>query len=911
MQSKRLESNVNENIVHEEIEILTQILLKATEKMTSKETFNKIIELKRLADNKEYEQLNKIIKSLNQEEMEIVANFFSTLPLLINISEDVDLAYEVNYKNNSGETYVGKLSDSMSKLKDANILENINVVPVLTAHPTQVQRKTILDLTEKLHNLLRKHRDVKNGLINKNKWYNDLQKHIEILLQSDIIREKKLKVVNEITNVLEYYNLSFIKAISKLMTEYKNLLKEHNIPLENEAPITMGMWIGGDRDGNPFVTVDTLEKSAQAQAITLFQHYFSEVEKIYRDLSMSITMTNVTEDLQALADASGEVSPHRTKEPYRRAVTTIRDRLIATAYNLCDKNINLLPPKRKNGVDVPYRNSKEFTKDLVIVAESLIRNNSEFLTHGTLNNLICATEIFGFHLATIDLRQDSSVHEVCVAELLKSANILGDYLSLPEEARCKVLLRELECDPRILSDPTIPQSELLSSELAIFKKAKSLHERFGKKIIEKNLISHATSVSDMLEVAILLKEANLAKGNKENEFCDLYIVPLFETVEDLEAAPDILRKWFSLPIVQKWMEKNGRKQEVMLGYSDSNKDGGYLSSSWSLYKAQKELTAVGHEFDVQISFFHGRGGTVGRGGGPSYEAILAQPEGSTDGTIRLTEQGEVIGAKYGNPDLGFKNLEALVSAALESSALTVEDAAWEEYENIIEEISKLSYHSYRDLVYNTEGFSDFFFEVTPINFISGLNIGSRPSSRKKKQTLESLRAIPWVFSWSQARIMLPGWYGVGTAFTKWINDDEKKLEVLQKMYAEWPFFKSTISNVDMVLSKSDVSIFAEYVKLAKDQKVAQEILKEIVTEWELTIDVLKKITKNDVLLADNAELASSLRNRLAYFDSMNFLQIELIKRARKFESIDEIPRELRKAIHISINGLATGLRNSG
>ena len=415
----------------------------------------------------------------------------------------------------------------------------------------------------------------------------------------------------------------------------------------------------------------------------------------------------------------------------------------------------------------------------------------------------------------------------------------------------------------------------------------------------------------MLEVAILLKEANLAKGNKENEFCDLYIVPLFETVEDLEAAPDILRKWFSLPIVQKWMEKNGRKQEVMLGYSDSNKDGGYLSSSWSLYKAQKELTAVGHEFDVQISFFHGRGGTVGRGGGPSYEAILAQPEGSTDGTIRLTEQGEVIGAKYGNPDLGFKNLEALVSAALESSALTVEDAAWEEYENIIEEISKLSYHSYRDLVYNTEGFSDFFFEVTPINFISGLNIGSRPSSRKKKQTLESLRAIPWVFSWSQARIMLPGWYGVGTAFTKWINDDEKKLEVLQKMYAEWPFFKSTISNVDMVLSKSDVSIFAEYVKLAKDQKVAQEILKEIVTEWELTIDVLKKITKNDVLLADNAELASSLRNRLAYFDSMNFLQIELIKRARKFESIDEIPRELRKAIHISINGLATGLRNSG
>ncbi len=868
------------------------------------------------------ENLSSFFSDLTDSEILRVIRSFSIAAALANIAEDVYQTHQQRRARISNKLQIGTLEKSLQNLKAKGIsqekileaMEKVSVVPVLTAHPTQVQRKTILDITKKISDILDQYENVKLKQIDEKEWIDKLNREIQIWWQTSMLRESKLRVTDEISNALSYYNITFFSEIPNLINKFQEISQKVGNSIQNSQsliPLTMGMWIGGDRDGNPFVTVDTLEKSAQAQAITLFQHYFSEVEKIYRDLSMSITMTNVTEDLQALADASGEVSPHRTKEPYRKAITTIRDRLIATAYILCDKNINLLPPKRKNGFDVPYKNSKEFTKDLVIVAESLIRNNSEFLTHGTLNNLICATEIFGFHLATIDLRQDSSIHEICVAELLKSANILGDYLSLPEEARCEILLRELEYDPRILSDPTIPQSDLLSSELAIFRKAKSLHKRFGKKIIEKNLISHATSVSDMLEVAILLKEANLAKGNEGNEFCDLYIVPLFETVEDLEAAPDILRKWFSLPIVQKWMEKNGRKQEVMLGYSDSNKDGGYLSSSWSLYKAQKELTAVGHEFDVQISFFHGRGGTVGRGGGPSYEAILAQPEGSTDGTIRLTEQGEVIGAKYGNPDLGFKNLEALVSAALESSALTVEDAAWEEYEKIIEEISKLSYHSYRDLVYNTEGFSEFFFEVTPINFISGLNIGSRPSSRKKKQTLESLRAIPWVFSWSQARIMLPGWYGVGTAFTKWINDDEKRLEILQKMYVEWPFFKSTISNVDMVLSKSDVSIFAEYVKLAKDQKVAQEILKEIVTEWELTIDVLKKITKNDVLLADNAELASSLRNRLAYFDSMNFLQIELIKRVRKLESMDEIPRELRKAIHISINGLATGLRNSG
>ena len=862
--------------------------------------------------------LSSFCSDLTDAEILRVIRSFSIFSALANIAEDVYQTHEQRYAKISNKLQIGSLEKSLKNLKNKGIsqekilkaMEKVSIVPVLTAHPTQVQRKSILDLTKKLTDILDKYENVKLHQIDENEWLNDLSRGIQIWWQTAMLRATKLRVTDEISNALSYYNITFFNEIPRLMNKFQEISKTlGNSELKSQAllPLTMGMWIGGDRDGNPYVTVNTLEKSAQEQAIKLFQHYLDVVREIYRDLSMSIAMTNVTEELQKLADASGEVSPHRTHEPYRRALTAIRDRLLATAYNLCEYNRDLLPPKRKNGVDIPYKSASEFTKDLVIVAESLKKNNSEFLTQGKLNNLISATKIFGFHLATIDLRQDSSVHEVCVAELLKNANILGDYLSLSEDARCEILLRELEYDPRILSDPTIPQSETLASELAIYRKAKSLRDRFGDKIIEKNLISHATSVSDMLEIAILLKEANLAKGNEGNEFCDLQIVPLFETVEDLVAAPDILRKWFNLPLVKKWMDKKGRKQEVMLGYSDSNKDGGYLSSSWSLYKAQKELTAIGREFDVEISFFHGRGGTVGRGGGPSYEAILAQPEGSTDGTIRLTEQGEVIGAKYGNPDLGLKNLEALVSAALESSALTVEDANWEEYEKIIEDVSELSYHAYRDLVYNTDGFSDFFFEVTPINFIAGLNIGSRPSSRKKTQSLESLRAIPWVFSWSQARIMLPGWYGVGTAFTKWINNDDRNLEILQKMYKEWPFFRSTISNVDMVLSKSDLSIFSEYVKLASDQETAQKIFKEIAKEWILTIDVLKKITGNDVLLADNPELVSSLRNRLPYFDSMNYLQIELIKRSRAGDNSEE----LKKAIHISINGLATGLRNSG
>ena len=755
--------------------------------------------------------LSKLCSDLSDSEILRVIRSFSHFSLLANIAEDVYQTQEQRAIKFSNKLQLGTLEKSLNNLKAKGInrekmakaMENVSIVPVLTAHPTQVQRKSILDLNKKITDLLDQHDNVRNFQIDEVEWIEDLNRKIQILWQTSMLRTSKLRVTDEINNALSYYDITFFNEIPKLTNKFHELSKKLGTDPEKSetlTPLTMGMWIGGDRDGNPYVTVETLEKSAQAQALKLFQHYLAEIQLLYRDLSMSITMTNVSEEVKGLAEASGEVSPHRTNEPYRRALTTIKDRLLATAYNLCE-NTEFLPPKRENASNNPYKYSEEFTKDLQIIADSLAKNNSSLLVKGKLLNLITATKIFGFHLATIDLRQDSSIHEVCVAELLKSANIIDNYLELSEGERCEVLIRELGQDPRPLSDENIPKSELLASELAIYKKAKSLKDRFGSKIIEKNLISHAMNVSDMLEIAILLKEANLARGTAGNEFCDLQIVPLFETVEDLEVAPEVLKKWFSLPLIRKWMAKSGRKQEVMLGYSDSNKDGGYLSSSWSLYKAQKELTAVGKEFDVQISFFHGRGGTVGRGGGPSYEAILAQPEGSADGTIRLTEQGEVIGAKYGNPDLGFKNLEALVSAALESSALTTADASWEPYEKIVAEISDLSYDSYRDLVYNTDGFSEFFFEVTPINFIAGLNIGSRPSSRKKTQTLESLRAIPWVFSWSQARIMLPGWYGVGTAFTKWINNDENRLETLKKMYNEWPFFKSTISNVDMVLSK--------------------------------------------------------------------------------------------------------------
>ena len=896
MQSMRLESNINQNVVEEEIQLLTDMLLEATKKITSTVTFNKIVELKKLADRKKYDELNEIIKTLNQEEMEIIANFFSTLPLLINISEDVDLAFEVNYKNNSEESYVGKLSDSIKNLKDTNILNNINVVPVLTAHPTQVQRKTTLDLTENIHNLLRKHRDVKNGLINKSKWKEDLQKHIEILLQSDIIREKKLKVANEITNVLEYYNRSFIKAITKLMVEYKKLLRENFIDLVNETPITMGMWIGGDRDGNPFVTADTLKLSAMKQCELIITYYMNQLDILYRTFSMSSQLIKESDDLRLLADKSNDSSVYREKEYYRKAIYYIREKLLNTKKYLLNNEDN----------DEKYLTAEELEQDLLIIKNSLLENNGDTLIKGDLEELLSAVKIFGFYLASIDMRQDSSVYEACVAELLKSANIENNYSELSESEKCDLLLNILKKDPRPLSiNDENKQSEELKKELLIFKTARELKDKLGNNIIKQNIISHTTSISDLLELAIMLKEVGLVGS----DFARLQLVPLFETIEDLENSYEIMDNYLALDIVKKWVKDNKDYQEIMLGYSDSNKDGGYLSSGWSLYKAQQDLSSLGNKHGIKITFFHGRGGTVGRGGGPSYDAIISQPLGSVQDRIRLTEQGEIIAAKYGNKDAAYYNLETLFSAVIErmnADMVNIDIRDIPEIKEMMDEIVEDSYKTYRKLVFEDPNFYNYFFEATPIKEVSSLNIGSRPASRKKITDIGGLRAIPWVFSWSQSRIMLPGWYGVGTAFSNFINKDSRNIDKLRTMYKDWPFFTSLLSNVDMVMSKSDMEIAKEYANLCKDDKT-KEVYDKILKEWKLTKQVVLDISEHKEFLEDNTYLTKSLENRLQYFNTLNLLQIELIRRAREEETLES----QINTIHITINGVATGLRNSG
>lgn len=898
MSLQKLENSSNKSVVQEEVLILTELLEDITKNMLAPETFEKIIQLKELSTQEDYQGLNRLVTGLSNDEMVYISRYFSILPLLINISEDVDLAYEINHQNNIDQDYLGKLSTTIKLVAEkenaVEILEHLNVVPVLTAHPTQVQRKSMLDLTNHIHSLLRKYRDVKLGLINKDKWYNDLRRYIEIIMQTDMIREKKLKVTNEITNAMEYYNSSFLKAVPHLTTEYKRLAQAHGLNLKQAKPITMGMWIGGDRDGNPFVTAKTLKQSALTQCEVIMNYYDKKIYQLYREFSLSTSIVNVSKQVREMARQSKDNSIYREKELYRRALFDIQSKIQATKTYLIEDE----------EVGTRYETANDFYKDLIAIRDSLLENKGESLISGDFVELLQAVEIFGFYLASIDMRQDSSVYEACVAELLKSAGIHSRYSELSEEEKCDLLLKELEEDPRILSATHAEKSELLAKELAIFKTARVLKDKLGDDVIRQTIISHATSLSDMLELAILLKEVGLV----DTERARVQIVPLFETIEDLDHSEETMRKYLSLSLAKKWIDSRNNYQEIMLGYSDSNKDGGYLSSCWTLYKAQQQLTAIGDEFGVKVTFFHGRGGTVGRGGGPTYEAITSQPLKSIKDRIRLTEQGEVIGNKYGNKDAAYYNLEMLVSAAI-NRMITQKKSDTNtpnRYEAIMDQVVDRSYDIYRDLVFGNEHFYDYFFESSPIKAISSFNIGSRPAARKTITEIGGLRAIPWVFSWSQSRVMFPGWYGVGSSFKEFINKNPENIAILRDMYQNWPFFQSLLSNVDMVLSKSNMNIAFEYAKLCEDEQV-KAIYETILNEWQVTKNVILAIEGHDELLADNPYLKASLDYRMPYFNILNYIQLELIKRQRR----GELSSDQERLIHITINGIATGLRNSG
>ncbi|HRF21563.1 MAG TPA: phosphoenolpyruvate carboxylase [Comamonas denitrificans] len=874
-------------------------------------------------------QLKALLTSLSTGQTVSVIRAFTYFSHLANLAEDRHHLRRRAIYERAGSAQEGSIDVAFARLQKAgitpdtiaNTLAKAYVAPVLTAHPTEVQRQSILQAERDIARLLAERDDIsaraqlfagdKDALTPRQLAANEaqLRARVEQLWQTRLLRHSKLTVADEIENALSYYETTFLHELPKLYASLEEALPGQAV----HSFMRMGQWIGGDRDGNPNVTAPTLELALRRQSEVALRHYLNEVHALGAELSMSSLLVKVSPAMQVLALSSPDTNSHRQDEPYRRALTAVYARLAATLTQLTGGREAM---RHAVVAQNPYGSAAEFLQDLQTIDASLSRHNGEALAVHRLRPLIRAVQVFGFHLATVDLRQSSDKHEEVLADLLRTARIEDNYSSLDEAQRC-ALLQRLLCDARPLRVVGAQYAPLTASEIAIFEMAHKMLQTYGREAILHYIISHTETVSDLLEVLLLQKEVGLMQGTLDSSTsqAQLIVVPLFETIGDLRAAASIMRDYYAVPGVAQLMQRSGGEQDIMLGYSDSNKDGGIFTSNWELYRAELALVEVFDQLEadygLRLRMFHGRGGTVGRGGGPSYQAILAQPPGTVRGQIRLTEQGEVIASKYANPDIGRRNLETLAVAMLEATLLQPTKPATPEFLAAAQQLSDASMAAYRQLVYETPGFAEYFFTATPIREIAELNIGSRPASRKATQAIEDLRAIPWGFSWGQCRLTLPGWLGFGSAVQAFLEQPgttrEGQLQLLQTMYRQWPFFSTLLSNMDMVLAKSDLALASCYSELVADTALRTRIFDAISAEWQRTVDMLALVTGESDRLASNPALARSIRHRFPYIDPLHLLQVELVRRWRAGQNDDR----LKNGIHISINGIAAGLRNTG
>jgi phosphoenolpyruvate carboxylase len=909
--------------LQEDIRLLGRLLGEAVREHEGDEAFERIETIRRLSvaasrhgDTEADAKLDQLLRSLSSKEALAVIRAFSYFLHLGNIAEDLHPLQLRARAEASGDkaslgsepslartfAYLRKAGVGAGKI--AQVLARGWISPVLTAHPTEVRRKSLLDAEHAVFSLLEARENMRSKIdLARNEL--QLRARVSQMWQTELLRQSRLTVRDEIENTLSYYRTTFLRQIPHLYADIEQRLEGLRVP----PFLRMGAWVGGDRDGNPNVTADSLETALRMQADTALRFYLTEVHQLGAELSISRKYAGATKALEDLATRSGDDNPHRDDEPYRRALIGVYSRLAGTLEQLTGGQAqrHALTPGE------PYANSWAFLADLVTVDESLRVHQSEVIASQRLEPLIRSVEVFGFHLATVDLRQSSDRHEETIAEILSRARVSPDYASLSEEEKQQLLMRLLS-DPRPVRLVDEEYSESAEGELAIFAKAAAMRKKFGDESIRHYIVSHTETVSDLLEVLLLQKESGMMRGTLDPRdastvSAELIIVPLFETIEDLRNAAPIMRDFYALPGIARLVGNSGASQDIMLGYSDSNKDGGIFTSIWELYRASTALAEFfATQPNITMRLFHGRGGTVGRGGGPSYDAILAQPPGTVNGQIRLTEQGEVIAAKYANPEIGRTQLELLVAATLEATLLSDRQAPAEEFLAAANQLSTASMAAYRHMVYETPGFVDYFFSSTPISEIASLNIGSRPASRKPSRRIEDLRAIPWSFSWGQARVALPGWFGFGSAIAKFLEQNrDERLKLLRRMNREWPFFRVLLSNIDMILSKTDLSIARHYAELAPDTARAKEIFALIEAEYGRALEALEAITGASERLADNPGLARSLKLRVPYITPLSYLQIELIRRWRSGKTDDDI----RQGILMSINGVAAGLRNTG
>ncbi|MGH6646670.1 phosphoenolpyruvate carboxylase [Aquabacterium sp.] len=913
-----------------DIRLLGRILGDVIREQDGREAYELIERIRQLAvayrarrDDVAGKDLDRLLKNLSADQSVSVIRAFSYFSHLANMAED---RHHVRQREHTAKVATpGSLAACFQRLADegvrtddiAALLKRAYLSPVLTAHPTEVQRKSILDAERAVAELIARLDTADED--ERQEIEPALRARVTQLWQTRMLRFTKLTVADEIENALSYYQSTFLREIPRLYAQLERALPGREVA----SFLRMGQWIGGDRDGNPNVSAQTLQLAMSRQAEVALRHYLTEVHQLGAELSMSGRLVGITPHMAVLTDRSPDLNPHRADEPYRRALTGVYARLAATLEELTGTKALRHAVAPQN----PYASADEFLADLRTVDTSLRTHHAAVLADLRVKPLIRAVQVFGFHLATLDLRQSSDQHELVIAELLATAKVEPDYAKLDEAAK-QALMRQLLCEARPLRVQGATYSDLAKGELAIFEAAATARRRYGPQALIHYIISHTETVSDLLEVLLLQKECGLMRGTLDDadSLAELIVVPLFETIADLRHATDIMRGFYAVPGIADLVKRSGGEQDIMLGYSDSNKDGGFFTSNWELYRAEISLVALFKELrashGIGLRLFHGRGGTVGRGGGPTHQAILAQPPGTVNGQIRLTEQGEVIASKYAHPEIGRRNLETLVSAMLEASLIQPSKPVPGNFLQTADAISQASMAAYRKLVYDTPGFTDYFFAATPIREIAELNIGSRPASRKSTRRIEDLRAIPWGFSWGQCRVALPGWFGMGSAIEGFLSkpgtERKAQLALLQRMHKQWPFFGTLLSNMDMVLAKSDLAIAERYVALVEDKRLGKKIMAAIRAEWDLTNQALNLITGAKARLAAQPDLADFLAYRFPYVDPLNHLQVELMRRHRKAQDTrasevegETVAERVQRGIHLSINGVAAGLRNTG
>ncbi len=842
------------------------------------------------------EPLDHLFVDMTDDEAAYLARAFACGSMLANVGEDAALAQR-GAELDSGvieEATPQTLPAAIAALRGAvtpQMLARLNLVPVLTAHPSEMRRRSVVDRETEISRLMALQRQSPSRE-QEARLKADLFREIALLWKTRQHRPEKITVADEISNALDIVDRSILPALIELYQTWGVKLAAQGLGQEGELPplLRLGSWLGGDRDGHPGVGADTLNLALTSQARLLLDHYLRELHALWQDLAISsdyIVISGPVADLAA-EGARSDPSAHRRDEPYRLALQAISARLAST-------RVRLTGGRAEGGYGAPA----DFIADLQAVIDSLENHGGARLVGGRLKSLVQTATALGFHLLSIDLRQNADVHERVIAELFANADGL-DYLGLDEEARVAVLLSELS-HQRPLRSPFTTYGEETMRELATLEAAAKAVGMFGQGALGAYIVSKSASLSDMLEPLVLLKQVGLVWGAAEPRAA-VRISPLFETIDDLNRGPQILKSWLVLPLARTLLGPN-RVQEVMVGYSDSNKDGGFVASRRGVAQAATALAKVCDQMGVGLQIFHGRGGSVGRGGGPAAEAVLAQPPGTVQGRLRLTEQGEMISRRYGDKPTARRNLDALAAAVITASFAPRKQERIKKLEDRFDAIADASFHAYRALVYDTPGFEDFFWSATPIAEIVHLNIGSRPASRTPSRRIEDLRAIPWVFSWSQARFMLPGWYG----FAGGVERAGIGPKRLAELAAEHEPFAVLLSNMELALAQSDMPLASSYAALAPDQAAAGVIMDMVKREHEAAIALALGARGGTVLLDNNPVLAHSVELARQVISPMNHLQLELLSRRRGGAEDDTI----RLGLQLTVAGIAAGLRNTG